>query len=171
MNNKEYGFELDLHIGMRMIKTVIAVFISIFITNLIGGIPLNAAIASIISLQATQEATVQKGKERVIGTFIGGTFSAIFLFLIDTLNIQLFTNLYYFIMSILLIPVIKTAVTLKAPGSASSASIVMLITLLSYVKTEEKYLFVLLRVIDTLVGVFTSIIINLLLPKNKNQKK
>ncbi|NLM05352.1 MAG: FUSC family protein [Tissierellia bacterium] len=171
MNSKDFSFDIDLHIGMRMIKTVIAVFISIFITNLIGGIPLNAAIAAIICLQATQEATVKKGKERVVGTFIGGFFSAIFLFLIDTFDVQLFTNLYYLIMSLLIIPVIKTAVTLKAPDSASSASIVMLITLLSYVKTEEKYLFVLLRVLDTLVGVFTSIIINLLLPKNKNHKK
>lgn len=164
-------FLKHFHVGMRIIKSVIAIFLSAVITDLKDGNPVSSTIAAIIVMKQDTQSAMNVGIERLIGTFIGGVYSFLFLYAITFFEIPLFTILYYFFMSLLLIPVIKTCVLLKVPGSALNASFVVLVTLLSYITEYNKYQFVIDRMVDTMIGVVIAIAINRLLPAKKRRVK
>lgn len=159
-------------LGMRIVKTVISIYLSIIITSSLGGMPINSAIAALLSTQDTHKGSREYGKNRIIGTFIGAIFAVIFVFFVDIFEIKLFTPIYYLCMSLLLIPIIKLSVFLKMSGTASSACIVFLISLMSYVEQSDlKYAYVFHRVIDTFIGVVIAVIINDCLPDNRENVK
>ena len=66
-------------IGMRMIKTAIAVGICFLISSLTGGNgkPIFSAIAAIICMQPYVEHSVDVAFNRIIGTIIGAVFGLI----------------------------------------------------------------------------------------------
>ena len=157
-------------VGMRIVKTVIAVYVSTIITVLMNGVPINASVAAVLTTQDSQEGSLNYGKNRIIGTFIGGVFAVFFVFLVDTFNIPLFTIEYYTVLSLLLIPLVKFVLFLNLKGSVSSALITFLISLMSYISQEDlKYSFVIGRIIYTFVGVVVSLIVNKILPDNRNK--
>ena len=59
--NKNSG-EKENFIGMRVVKTVISVFISVIITTVMGGMPINSAVASVLTTQDTQDGCIKYGK-------------------------------------------------------------------------------------------------------------
>ncbi len=163
--------KFNLHIGMRMIKTVLSIFLSVIISDFFGGIPLNAAVACIVCTLNTKEESLKKGKHRVMGTAIGGAFGALFIYLTDVFQIPIFTIPYYFIMSILLFPVMKLTLLLNIPGSTAYAAMVMLMGLLSYAEKPgiTRYVYLFMRLFDTVIGVLVSLAVNIILPfKKKN---
>lgn len=60
-------------IGMRLIKTAIAVFLC-FLVDFFrdGGTPFYSAIAAILCMQPELDSSLKVGKERIIATVIGG---------------------------------------------------------------------------------------------------
>lgn len=159
-------------IGMRIIKTIVSVFVSVIIVSLRNGTPLNSAIAAVLSTQDSQKETKKYGKNRIIGTFVGAIFAIFFVFLVDEFNIPLFTPIYYACMTLLLIPIIKLNLLLGLPGAVSSACITFLISLMAYISQEDlKYLYVANRIIDTFIGVVITVIVNIALPDNRENEK
>ena len=78
--DKLFGDDLsvDTHyrIGLRVVKTITAITVCLFIAWLIGSrdsLPI-AAIAALVTLQATQSETLRIGVSRILGTIIGGMF-------------------------------------------------------------------------------------------------
>ena len=155
---------------MRVVKTVISVFISVIITTVMGGMPINSAVASVLTTQDTQDGSIKYGKNRILGTTVGAIFAIIFVFVVDFFDIKLFTVSYYFVMSILIIPIAKILLISKQKAAISSALITFLITLMSYISQSElKYIYVQSRIIDTFIGVLVSIAINIVLPDNRDK--
>ena len=167
--NKNSG-EKESFIGMRVVKTVISVFISVIITTVMGGMPINSAVASVLTTQDTQDGSIKYGKNRILGNTVGAIFAIIFVFVVDFFDIKLFTVSYYFVMSILIIPIAKILLISKQKAAISSALITFLITLMSYISQSElKYIYVQSRIIDTFIGVLVSIAINIVLPDNRDK--
>ena len=167
--NKNSG-EKEKFIGMRVVKTVISVFVSVIITTVMGGMPINSAVASVLNTKDTQDGSIKYGKNRILGTTVGAIFAIIFVFVVDFFDIKLFTVSYYFVMSILIIPIAKILLISKQKAAISSALITFLITLMSYISQSElKYIYVQSRIIDTFIGVLVSIAVNIVLPDNRDK--
>ena len=71
-------------VGMRMIKTALAVAICFVIYFLRGeeGVPIFSTIAAIICMQSQVENSRQAAFNRIVGTFAGAIFAIIIIYVI-----------------------------------------------------------------------------------------
>lgn len=66
-------------LGMRTIKSALAVFLCILFFHLTQrGIPMIAALSAVFSLRQDLTTTVSFGKSRIIGNTLGGTLAIIY---------------------------------------------------------------------------------------------
>lgn len=72
-----------IHIGMRIWKTVIAVFICAVLGMIFNIHPFYSMIAAILCMQANTSESIKKGVVRCVGTFIGGMAAVLVLLIID----------------------------------------------------------------------------------------
>ncbi|MDD3413589.1 MAG: HAD hydrolase family protein [Lachnospiraceae bacterium] len=164
------NLKMQMHIGQRMVKTAVAVLICFIIYLLRGkqGIPFYSAIAAILCMQPYVGHSGKVAKNRVIGTLIGAIYGLVVLLLCHYLDFSEFTILI--LISIFVIPVIKTAVDFNKSAIAYFSCVVFLSIVSNHRTDEVPYLFVANRVIDTLVGVFVSLVVNWVhLPRKKNK--
>lgn len=150
-------------IGMRMIKTSIAVFLcfSVYLFRENGNI-FYSVIAAILCMQPDVESSYKVGINRIIGTFIGGIMGMAILS-IETWLYN-FHNLPYFIfaaiISVMLIPVIYTALLIRKPTASFIACVVFLSITIIHGYDVNPFYFAVNRMIDTLIGIIISWIIN-----------
>ena len=163
-NNVEEHYHI--HVGMRIIKTVIAVFIC----GLIGwlrardGLDFFSLIAAVICLQKSTEATIKNSFNRFAGTAIGGVFGVAVLFMETKLHTQQFMPLYLLILALLLIPIILVTLAIHKPSVSSFTCIVFLGVTVYHVSDSNPYTYAVNRLLDTVIGVIVALIINLALP-------
>ena len=163
-NNMEEHYHI--HVGMRIIKTVIAVFIC----GLIGwlrdrdGMNIFSMIAAIICIQKSTEATIKNSFNRFAGTAIGGVFGVAVLFMETKLHTQQFMPLYLLILALLLIPIILVTLAIHKPSVSSFTCIVFLGVTVYHVSDANPYTYAVNRLLDTVIGVIVALIINLALP-------
>lgn len=184
--------------GMRIIKTVIAVFLSIAVfiilmlidsrrnieINSIGSFtimytPFFAAIAAVYALHRDTKSSLNQAKIRGLGSIFGGYYGMVIVLifeflLLDVFNIEnkIIYNLFFFlIISISIIPLIQFTVAVK------QASCVF-ITCLTYFSVTISIrnggmpviLFATNRVLSTLIGIGISLIVNnIMLLRRKNK--
>ena len=77
-------------VGMRMVKTALAVAICFFLYVLRGeeGVPIFSTIAAIICMQPYAENSIQVSINRIIGTLLGAVFALLVLYLIQYIPYQ-----------------------------------------------------------------------------------
>lgn len=157
-------------IGMRMIKTAVAVGICFFISYLTGGDgkPIFSAIAAIICMQPYVEHSVEVAFNRTIGTVIG----AVFGLLAASLSLYVssaYEYLQYLIISFTVIPVLYTTVILKKPGASALAGVVLLsITLTGGEATP--FMNAVNRSVETIIGILVSLGVNMMhLPRRREK--
>jgi len=150
-------------IGMRVIKTVIAVYLCFLISFLRNGIPFYSAIAAILCMQNDHNNSFEVGKSRMIGTLIGGAYGFLAIMLIDFINIELFNYIYYLILSLLLIPIIYTNVFLKVNSSTYISCVVFFSITVSHGGDMAPMYFTLNRIVDTSIGIVVSLVINMII--------
>ena len=75
-------------VGMRMVKTALAVAICFFLYVLRGeeGVPIFSTIAAIICMQPYAENSIQVSINRIIGTLLGAVFALLALYLIQYIS-------------------------------------------------------------------------------------
>lgn len=146
--------------GMRVIKTVIAVYICFLLSFIRKTKPFYSVIAAILCMQNDSKNGWKVGKNRMIGTLIGGIYGLIAIILIKYLNIELFSYVHYLILSLFLIPIIYSNVYLKVPNSTYISCVVFMSIAVSHGGDKAPMFFALNRVVDTLIGIIVSIIIN-----------
>lgn len=95
-----------IHIGMRIWKTVIAVFICAVLGMIFNIHPFYSMIAAILCMQANTSESIKKGVVRCVGTFIGGMAAVLVLLIIDFTPLVPFSFLYYILISLCIAPVI-----------------------------------------------------------------
>ncbi|MFA0815180.1 MAG: aromatic acid exporter family protein [Anaerofustis sp.] len=158
-------------VGMRIIKTVIAVYLCCVIDILRAQQPFYSMIAAILCMQPDRETSLKTGLNRTVGTLIGGVYGIIPLLLDNWLHLQNAPYLYYLILSLFLIPLIYTAVMVKKSTAAYITCVVFLSITVSHITDVNPYLFAANRMLDTLIGIGVSLLVNIVLPGAKKVQK
>lgn len=140
-------------IGMRNIKTAIAIFICLVIANILKlEYPFYAAIATVISMENSVTNSFTAGKNRVMGTFVGAGVGLAFAS-IQPENVWL--------CALGTIVVIYLCNLLKWNKSVSIASIVFLAIMLN-LQGASPFQYSINRITDTLIGVGVAVMVNYL---------
>lgn len=148
-------------LGMRIIKTAIAVMICLTMNYLFGAnVAAISSWASVFCIQSTLESSLKTGLSRFLGTALGGVIAIAILPIVDFVTFDWF--------HIILIPagiilVIYLCVLLKMPGSASMAAFVYIAVLILPFdprSSANPYLVAFYRIADTLFGVLVGLLVN-----------
>lgn len=148
-------------VGMRNIKTAIAVFISIVLSKLFKmEYPFYAAIAAIISMQSSVEESFKAGRNRMFGTFIGAVVG---------FACALISPGNAFVSAIGIVIVIYICNLLKWKESSSIGGVVFLAIMLN-LKGNSPLWYSINRLLDTFLGIIVAITVNYFIipPKRKN---
>ncbi|CDF58836.1 FUSC family protein [Thermobrachium celere] len=139
-------------IGMRNIKTALAVFLSIIFSNILKlDYPFYAAIASLVCMQSTLEKTYTAGKNRLLGTFIGAVLGFVFASLFPT-------NALFSALGIVLL--IYICNKLDWNDAISMAGIVFLGIMLNIKDNKHALVYSYKRLLETLIGITIAFIVN-----------
>lgn len=143
--------------GLRNIKTALSVLILLVIYQLTGRENEFIAITSaFICLQDSVSKTLQEGRDRVIGTIIGGAYGIAFVFF--ELNKNIITkDIGIFLSCILIIYICN----LLAQSDLISNTVFVFILVVSVPATEMLPMaYAINRIIDTLVGIIVAVLVN-----------
>ena len=160
-------------IGLRNIKTALAVFICLLCFQIFGRNPIYAAIAAIVSMQNTVESSIKTGVDRLIGTVIGGLVGVFFI-----LSRLIFFNIwiYFVLIAIGIVAVIYINVLIKKTGSVAISCIVFLIIMVNAESMQVQPFMEALsyagnRVLDTAIGVIIGVLVNWILRNHFTKEK
>ncbi|MDF7637492.1 aromatic acid exporter family protein [Leuconostocaceae bacterium ESL0958] len=148
---------LEIRLGMRTIKTALAVFLILLTYHFINRPAFAPALAAIFALRESWENSITFAKIRLVSNAVGG-FSAMIFFLIRE-NTH---NSPFIMITLMPFLVILTIIILDAinynPGVISGLAALLLIALT--IPTDATIHYVFLRIIDTFVGILFALAIN-----------
>lgn len=150
-------------IGMRNIKTGLAVFICVIISRLLKlEYPFYSVIAAIIAMQSSVEASFKTGKNRMLGTFVGAVIGHVFA-LIYHGNIILIT--------LGVMATIHICNLLNWKNAISIACVVFVSIMLSD-KSRDPLFYSINRLLDTFIGIIVALLINrFIFPPRPNEEQ
>ena len=174
MKNFDF-FELDerpsLHVGRRIIKTVIAVFVCAIIGYLRGtDTAIVSMVAAVVCIQPTRDESVIFALNRVIATIFGGALGALCLFLARITVLINISPLYYLAIAIMLIPLILLTLLIRKPSISSFTCIVFLMVTITVGESASPGLYALERTLETLIGIVIGLGVNRFFPRSKRYK-
>ena len=162
------------HLGQRIVKTTIAVFLCLLVCYLLGyrgaDMPSEACITAIICMQPFVSDTRQYAVNRLIGTLIGSVWGLLLLLLLTALpSAGDHLTLLYLMMAVGTMLSIYTAVLLGKSDTSGLAAIVFLCIVISFPDIEQPLRQTLLRIGDVFLGTAIAIAVNTFrLPRKKN---
>lgn len=159
-------------IGMRITKTGLAVFICCLVARLLGTSPFFAAVAAVISMKTTYEDSLTIGRNRVVGTIIGGLAAMGLLYAFDAFSVQP-DNLWYDIFSVaVLMGFIKILADIYQTNTIIITLVVFLSLLYLPISPDTTiFAYAIFRMVETLAGVIVALIINRILPYEEEEKR
>mgnify|MGYP003292416061 CR=1 FL=1 len=186
-------------VGMRIVKTFIAVFICMLLNILFmllnkwfdlgivdaNGLvifytPFFATIAAVYCLHRDKKNSLSQAKIRSVGTVIGGYFGLLVIIIADLLLVNvlglnvsdplLYKTLLYVFVSICIIPLIYLTVIMKQNSCVFITCLTYLSVTISIRNMQPVYIFATNRVISTLTGIGIALLINnISLIRNRNK--
>lgn len=159
------------HVGLRIVKTAVAVFFSILITKLFQGEPFYAVIAAVICMKQTSKDSRHTGFERVIGTVFGGLFGMGMLYFLKVSPIKFYGTSYDLLLCLGLMVVIKVLILMKRDDAVSIACVVYLSLMVVPMGEQAIMPYAVGRVLETLLGVVVAVLVNHLLPNHYISKE
>ncbi len=152
------------HLGMRAVKSAVAVGLCLVIYALRGfqGIPFYSALAALQCMQPYHASTKKMAIQRVTGTLIGSVYGLCLLLL----QIRQSDHrpgpylLYCVAVSLGVVVALYTAVALHKKNAAYFSGLVFLSITVVHIGDQNPYLFVLNRLLDTLLGVAVGMAVN-----------
>lgn len=151
-------------IGMRIIKTVVAVFLCGLLAFFREASGFYSMIAAVVCIQNSAGKTIESSINRMTGTLIGGVVGVLVVYSLDTLGVLYVELLRYAVLSLMLIPIIKLCLAIKKPGCAAMACIVFLCVTVNHSVGDTPAIYSIDRLFETLVGVALACGIDILLP-------
>ena len=161
-------------IGMRVVKTAVAVMLSytIFVpfgliyNEALGGVwgqlgPLYACIACIICTQSTLGQTIQQGLSRLIGVAVGGALGTAPLLLGAALDDPWVSKPA---LGAVCVAGVWICLLLKRPTACGMACILPCVILITGVTGVTRYYYAAARIIETVVGLLIALGVNAALP-------
>ena len=164
-------------IGMRVIKTAVAVMVSYALylpfgltyREELGGVlgqmgPLYACIACIICTQSTLGQTFQQGISRLIGVIVGGALGTATLLLGTALE-----NLWVktLVLGAVCVAGVWICLLIKRPTACGMACILPCVILITGLTGATRYYYAAARIIETIVGLLIALGINAALPDHR----
>jgi uncharacterized membrane protein YgaE (UPF0421/DUF939 family) len=144
---------IPFNIGLRTIKTALAVSISLFLSQLLNlEYPYFVAMTAIISMDRTARLSIDMGRNRVIGTLIGALIGILFA-TIDQGNPWLAG------IGILIIILISNKLNL--PGSITVGSFVFVAIMVHISSDISPFFYGLHRTLDSLFGALIAFVVNI----------
>lgn len=153
------------HVGMRIYKTGLAALICLLFSRGLGGYPFFAVVAAFICMKPTFEDSLKVGLNRVLGTIIGGFVGMGILAGVTALGIGQGDLIYDFLVALGVMFLIKLIALINRAPAAVITCVTFCSILLMPVGQASIVQYSLMRILDTLLGVFVALLINELLPK------
>ena len=163
------------HVGRRIVKTAIAVFLCLMIYKLrgyeAGSMPTEAAITAIICMQPYVKDVRKYALNRLTGSLIGAVWALLFLVvLMNFPGLSEYKEILYAFMSLGVLVAIYTAVVLRVQDTASLAAIIYICIIAGFPEIEDPLRSAAIRIFDIHVGAIVAIIVNVThLPRHKNK--
>lgn len=158
-------------IGMRMVKTAVAVLLC-FVVAYIRQDETNAfysVVVAILCMQVDVGNSFSAGVERLIGTLSGAALGLLSLLISQWLGLQQTPLLWYLTITLFVILCLYVSVLIKKPGTAS-ISTVQLLSIALAAPGVNPYGYAWLRLTETLVGIVIALVVNAFrLPGYKNK--
>lgn len=173
------------HIGMRKVKSVLAIFVGFCLWQLLRLIlpglethPLFIYIYGVLEMRETSEKTVDYGKARIMATFVAILTGLPFMFLADFVRPFLTSGwsraLEITIMLVGTLLVLCVAERVKCRMYCGLAAAIYIILMITHFESRV-YLYSIMRAFQTIIGVGIAWLINVKLfpypTRRKNQKK
>ncbi|BES65464.1 hypothetical protein SANA_19030 [Gottschalkiaceae bacterium SANA] len=147
-----------MKIGLRNIKTAVAVSLCIILFQLLDRpYPFYACIAAVICMQRSVEHSFRVGRDRMIGTILGGLIG---------LGVYLVFGPVWYATGLGIVVVIALCNYFGKQSSVAIACIV-LIAITTNLKEVTAVVYAANRVMDTLIGIVIALGINRLIPSRK----
>lgn len=145
-------------IGMRIVKSSLAVAVCYVINALRGGqgMVFYSQLAALWCIQMYRTNTKQNAIQRTIGTIIGAVYGLIYLLIAP----WIFSIGEGLVISLMIALVLYTTVLLKKKQSSYFSCVVFLSIVVSHVRDVNPYLFVWNRFLDTMIGILVGIFVN-----------
>lgn len=158
--------------GRRILKTAVAVFLSVQLFYFFGHhTPVHAALACILTLRATSDETKERGKNRLIGTLVGGLSSYLGLVLLQFLPISSESNFAPIVIAAFVYLSLWIGKSLHLePYAIAISAVVATVTMISHNEHHSDALsYVTLRMFETLIGFLIAYLVNKYLFKRKSK--
>ncbi len=162
------------HVGQRIIKTTLAVFLCLVIYALRGyegqDMPTEAAITAIICMQPYVQEAKTYALNRAVGTLIGAVCGLLLLLLLSAFPV-LGQNriLLYLLMAAGVLVALYSTVLVRMPTAASLAAIVFLCIVISFPEIDDPLRQAAIRILDVFIGTAVAVAVNVFrLPRRKN---
>lgn len=174
-NNSKDGFREKLkkflgiepvpkpHIGMRIVKTGLSMFVILIIYEMIGrqrSWAILAMLGALMAMEDTMEHSLKTGIARLLGTAVGGIIGLCFFALAMILPVQQNLIVYAFYVGAATVIGISTCVWLGLRDVTRISTVMVLIILVND-QLGSTFSYALSRILDTAVGVVVAIIINI----------
>lgn len=166
-------------VGMRMIKTAVAVMLSYLVFVALGllyreeygGVlgqlgPMYACIACIVCMQSSLGQTMQQGISRFIGVAVGGVQGVLVLTLDSLLD---YPAVKAFFLGVVCVVGIWFCLLLKRPAACAMSCILPCVILLNGTSGAERYYYAAARIIETAIGVGIAFAVNAILPDHRKE--
>lgn len=162
-------------VGMRIVKSAAAVFLCFLVYDLFrkDGIVFYSQLAALWCMQPLRDNTRSKALQRTVGTFVGAAFGLLIL-LADQVVLERISwetgIVYAFLVSAGIVGVIYITLLIHKKDASYFSCVVFLSIVVNHIGDANPYLFVLNRVLDTMIGLTIGIGVNLMqLPRRKER--
>lgn len=151
-------------IGLRIIKSAIAVALCFFISFLRGdaGIVFYSQLAALWCIQMYVTNTKKNALQRLIGTIVGAVYGLLFLLVERKMGITAgedgFAHAAF--VSGMIVVVLYTTVVMQKKQASYFSCVVFLSIVVNHIGDLNPYLFVWNRFLDTVIGIFVGIGVN-----------
>ena len=172
---------LNMHIGMRKVKSLLSVIVAFLVWQgirlflpMLDVHPLFAYIYAVIEMRDTPEKTKKFGALRIRATFVGLVIGLIFIAvsayvapLVSIEWLRIFVEFAFILIAVLC--ALCLAEVAKCETFCGIAAIIAVICMISH-SEEDIYLYAIMRVVQTLIGIFSAMLINVLVRRKEIEK-
>lgn len=180
MRKKEESKEKDKQkiqlppIGLRIIKSAVAVFLC-YIVDILragNGIVFYSQLSALWCMQDYTYETKNNAKQRTVGSLIGAFYGLIVLVIFNEISVA--AKLQFFLralaVSLSVVLVIYTTVVLNRRNASYFSCVVFLSIVVNHANDVNPYIFVLNRLLDTMIGIVIGVGVNTIRLKRKKNK-
>ena len=171
-------FELP-GVGMRTIKTAVAVMISYLLfvplelweaeTGILAHLgPAYACIACIICMQSSMGQSIQLGLSRLTGVAVGGVLGVLILTAEALLAHPLLKAL---MLGLACVAGVWVCMLIRRPAACVMACILPCVVVINETTGADRYYYAAARILETVVGIAVALAVNGLLPNHQAEEK